>query len=315
MPPRNRGRPPQRLFAPPGEGFWEPIQPGTLPVMPRPYVPMASRQRQGPVFGSQGYLPYQRGPVPGYMSPEASYFAPPAPSYMLPSGAQTPVMGAAQNAVLGMGASMPGTQVFSPFMPAAAGFPEGVSPTAMAAGGAGYPGPRLQPSDAVAWPAQDVYGVGTWPYTAQNPQPATLPTGAGGAPGGPGAGRGSATPPAPANPAPPGINQGWWDAFTREHGGENPQEFYERSGEGLQDALWDRDWSEQFARDTGRPPNDDEWRAHWFMTRTGATQEQRDEWKRAKEIRRALRRYGDREPSEPFQQRPPVYVPPYVIWG
>lgn len=60
----------------------------------------------------------------------------------------------------------------------------------------------------------------------------------------------------------------WYDAFTQEHGGIDPVEFYGggtwRSEEdALQQALWDKAWGDQFARTYGRGPTDDEWRSSY----------------------------------------------------
>lgn len=69
--------------------------------------------------------------------------------------------------------------------------------------------------------------------------------------------------------APAGVPAGWYRQFQEEHGGETPEEFYRRTGEGLDEALADRAWGEQFARERGRPPSEDDWRYNWFMTRKG----------------------------------------------
>lgn len=124
--------------------------------------------------------------------------------------------------------------------------------------------------------------------------------------------------------APPGINAAWWDEFTAQHGGQDPDTFYERQGEGLAEALADRDWGAQFAQAQGRPPTDDEWRVHWFQTRTGMSQEDRDAWRRKKETRRTLKqttggklpwaRSAQEAAAGGGEARPPLWVPPSVTW-
>lgn len=183
--------------------------------------------------------------------------------------------------------------------------------TAQAQGGGLWPAVRGMWERGVGMPAEAL-GILERAYQRQAGAGTQGLPGQAGA-GAPTRGGGAAAARAPRNPAPPGINQAWWDQFTAEHAGENPDQFYGRTGEGLAEALADREWSEAFARDTGRPPSEDEWRAHWFMTRTGATQEQRDEWRRAREMRRVLRE--QRSPGRRFEERPPVFVPPYVVWG
>lgn len=60
----------------------------------------------------------------------------------------------------------------------------------------------------------------------------------------------------------------WYNQFTSEHGGTDPISFYGggiwRSEEdALDQALWDAEWGNQFARTYGRPPTDDEWKSSY----------------------------------------------------
>lgn len=60
----------------------------------------------------------------------------------------------------------------------------------------------------------------------------------------------------------------WYDAFTNEHGGVDPVDFYGggvwRSEEdALKQALWDKEWGDQFARTYGRAPTEDEWKSSY----------------------------------------------------
>lgn len=115
--------------------------------------------------------------------------------------------------------------------------------------------------------------------------------------------------------APPGVNPGWYAQFQREHGGQTPEEFYGQTGEGLPEALADREWAEGFAQMTGEPPSQYDWEEHWYSTRGyGRPREQSPReyaaWQKArKERRRArMKEKGEQEP------RPPTYMPPPIIW-
>lgn len=73
----------------------------------------------------------------------------------------------------------------------------------------------------------------------------------------------------------------WWQEFTQAHGGQTPVQYYGQAGQnelggagyspegtaGLGQALEDLQWSQQFAAAAGRPPNDREWRDHWYAIR------------------------------------------------
>lgn len=93
-----------------------------------------------------------------------------------------------------------------------------------------------------------------------------------------------------------GAGLGWWyKAFQDEHEGQTPEQYYKATGEGLAEALADKEWAENFAEDNGRPPTDDEWRWWWFESRTGGAP-------------------PGEEPEEAGEARPPLYVPPPTTW-
>jgi hypothetical protein len=56
----------------------------------------------------------------------------------------------------------------------------------------------------------------------------------------------------------------WASAFAAEHGGAGPMETYKKHAQPLVAAMIDKLWGEDFAKKTGRPPSDEEWRAHWY---------------------------------------------------
>jgi hypothetical protein len=157
---------------------------------------------------------------------------------------------------------------------------------------------------------------GSYPTPAQvmaQQQAAQRQVVAGGGGGGGGTGGGMVANMAAENP-PEGISGRWWNEFRAQHGGQNPSQAYGQHGEGLAEALYDKAWSEGFARAEGRPPTDEEWTAHYYATRGGPrmSEEQR-------QLRRALRRarggYVPPTSTTPEQeQRPPTFVPPYVVW-
>jgi hypothetical protein len=70
----------------------------------------------------------------------------------------------------------------------------------------------------------------------------------------------------------------------------------------------------------GRAPTDDDWRAHWFATRVGyqprsqMTPRQYDRWLKARKERRRARQNEGKIKKEGDDQRPPVYMPPPIIW-
>lgn len=121
--------------------------------------------------------------------------------------------------------------------------------------------------------------------------------------------------------APPGVNPGWYAEFQRRHGGQTPEEFYGRTGEGLPEAMADLEWSQGFAQMYGRPPTEDDWKAHWFATRVGRqpgegtmggmTPRQYERWQRARKERRRAKKAEKEGTNEP---RPPTWMPPQIIW-
>jgi len=70
-------------------------------------------------------------------------------------------------------------------------------------------------------------------------------------------------------------NAGWWDAFTKAHGGESPVSNYTGTPEkyvsddeaygATREAEWDRAWGDQFARMHGRGPTDEEWADSYYQ--------------------------------------------------
>lgn len=150
-------------------------------------------------------------------------------------------------------------------------------------------------------------------------QPAAAPPGPGLEAGGGGGGGGGGT-----RAAPPGVNPGWYAEFQRRHGGQTPEEFYGQTGEGLPEAMADEEWGRGFAEMYGRAPTDDDWRAHWFATRVGyqprgqMTPRQYDRWLKERKARRRARQEARRNEGkirkEGDDQRPPVYMPPPIIW-
>ena len=56
----------------------------------------------------------------------------------------------------------------------------------------------------------------------------------------------------------------WATAFKAERGGRGVLAAYARHEEPLTAALIDKLWGEQFAREVGRAPTEEEWKAHWY---------------------------------------------------
>ncbi len=77
----------------------------------------------------------------------------------------------------------------------------------------------------------------------------------------------------------------WYQAFQQAHAGMTPEQFYGQPGQtytggpgytpasGLQQALEDSAWGDQFYRAWGRAPNDYEWQEHWYSTHGGRRQQ------------------------------------------
>jgi len=155
------------------------------------------------------------------------------------------------------------------------------------------------------YPASFVPGGMTGPTLAGPPMTAAGPVST--AAGTPAPTTGEGTVKTKYREAPAGVPAGWYRQFQEEHG-ETPEEFYKRTGEGLDEALADRAWGEQFARDTGRPPNEDEWRYNWYMTRRGHPPPtfSPEQW----DILRKYQRRRTGEGSEPRTPRPLVVPGP-----
>lgn len=66
--------------------------------------------------------------------------------------------------------------------------------------------------------------------------------------------------------APGGVDQQWWDEFTREHNGRTPEDVYHGD---IDAALRDRAWGDQFYRTYGRPPSEYDWKASYYTRRYG----------------------------------------------
>ncbi len=168
-------------------------------------------------------------------------------------------------------------------------------------------------------------------YTQPNPQapaqagaqptaqPGAQPAGGGGG----GGGRGQWQ-------APPGVNPQWYNQFRQEHGGQTPEQFYGNTGEGLPEAMADEEWGRGFAAMYGRPPTEDDWRAHWFATRGGGgggtptrrELRQQEAWQKERRAQRRARQRGmgekeseqTRTGEEQRAPRAPLYVPPQITW-
>jgi hypothetical protein len=108
--------------------------------------------------------------------------------------------------------------------------------------------------------------------------------------------------------APPGVDAGWYKQFQIEHDGEKPEDFYARTGEGIDEALEDRDWGNRFAQMYGRPPSEYDWEEYWYASRPpyrGRPQGDPGAGWRRKSLR------GKTDVDE---KRPPLYVPERTSW-
>lgn len=104
------------------------------------------------------------------------------------------------------------------------------------------------------------------------------------------------------SPAPPDIDAAWWKQFQVEHGGEDPKKFYARTGEGIDEALEDRDWGNRFAQMYGRGPSEYDWEEHWYATRAYG-RPQGPGWRRK-----------SKSGATDDALRPPLYVPQQTAW-
>lgn len=174
--------------------------------------------------------------------------------------------------------------------------------------------PRAAAGAAQPWrpPYEEAFGWWTpeqqaqVTYATQAPTPAAPPAGGG---GGGGRGRGLVA-------APPGVNPGWYAQFQREHEGQTPEQFYGQTGEGLPEAMADEEWARGFAQMMGRAPSQYDWEEHWYSTRGyGRPREQSPReyaaWQKARKERRRAKK-AEKEGTD--QPRPPVWMPPQVIW-
>lgn len=151
---------------------------------------------------------------------------------------------------------------------------------------------------------------------------------------------------------PPGIDPKWYAQFMKEHGGQTAEQFYSnvgRYGEGLAEALADRQWGDEFAREHGgRAPTQDEWTAHYYGSRPGAAwaamsklerkaerKASRKRWKKDWASEKGYSSWGEyesmlasgevnpgeskaeaqaRKQKELEESRGPLYVPPQFSW-
>ena len=107
--------------------------------------------------------------------------------------------------------------------------------------------------------------------------------------------------------APPNVDPAWYRQFQIEHGGEKPEDFYARTGEGLDEAVADRDWGNRFAQMMGRAPSEYDWEEHWYATRPPYRGRPQGDpgpgW----------RRKSKRGATED-EKRAPLYVPQQTSW-
>jgi len=105
----------------------------------------------------------------------------------------------------------------------------------------------------------------------------------------------------------------WQSEFSKEHGGASANDWYKAQGEGLAEALGDREWSVRFAQEQGRSPTQTEWEDHWYITRTGRPRPtfSPEQWKALRGMMKRRRSSGGGAEEE---KRPPNYVPPMTIW-
>jgi hypothetical protein len=176
---------------------------------------------------------------------------------------------------------------------------------AMAPGQAGYQGAYNEPA----------YTMGNAPQAPQAPT-------AGGAGGQAGGGY----------RPPPGIDPAWYREFQQQHGGKAPEQFYGGHGEGLAEALADREWSQGFQQMTGHAPSQYDWENWYYQSRYGGrpgpprgsreyeamraaekykSEKRTHKWRRKQRIAAGTEK--PRKKGEP-EQRPPLWVPPQVTW-
>lgn len=274
------------------QGFGAQMGAGTGAVVP-PYAPGAAGAQFGPTFGGAQATRQGVGVpgIPGRL---------PYPDDMITAGGGYPAMGAVGPIQAGVMGAQAGQMPPIPTQGVPGGYNPYLPVTARA---------TRTPPPGTSGPTVPVYPWGTAPASGPGTMPPPPPNSQGQAPAMPpqvpqGAGGGQQQ---QGSPAPPGINQKWWNDFTKEHEGQNPIEFYGATGEGLAEALADLEWSQGFAEMYGRPPTDDDWRAWWMKTRGGPTPEEI-------EAMREQRRKIAQEIRDETRQRPPLWVPPQTIW-
>jgi len=226
--------------------------------VPEGYTPGIGWRRQGNLTGR--YRP-QAAAAPGYVSEAGRGYRQaqrtPASWGRMPSWYTGGATGYAPAGVASVAAP--------PSVPAGVGYPPqqivSVAPPAQPTGGGFNPLPLI---GEVVQKVQPYYGL--YKNAAQAAAEGGLVGGPGSAPGGAaGAGAGVG---AQYEPAPRGVPAGWYRQFQQEHG-ETPEQFYGRTGEGLDEAWADKQFGDEFYRQYGRAPNEQEWEENWYQTRRG----------------------------------------------
>jgi hypothetical protein len=160
---------------------------------------------------------------------------------------------------------------------------------------------------------QGAYNEPAGTYTMGNAPRAPQAGGAGGA-GGTGGGY----------KAPPGVDRAWYEEFKKQHGGQAPEQSYGRHGEGLAEALADREWSQGFQQMAGHAPSQYDWENWYYQSRYGGrpgppkgTREYKamraaERYKRERKRKKARR--AARQAAGGEDNRPPLWVPPQLTW-
>lgn len=267
-------------------------------------MPKGRRKQKPPTAQPPGWLGAGRATpaaAPGYAPPLRGQIGPttgPPPPVRFPRTVPAP--------------RVPTTPA-QPYLPTTLRTGAAAAPPGQAQGQGFYFDPR-RPTPAVdRLIAQGILGPPTPPddrqYTPPQVGQGAAPGGGGGIEAGGGGGGGGGG----GRAAPAGVNPEWYAEFQRRHDGQTPEEFYARTGEGLPEAMADAEWARGFAEMYGRAPTDDDWRAHWFATRAGGTPEEREQRRRRRQKeRKQVKREQKMKKEE--DQRPPLYVPPNIIW-
>jgi len=116
------------------------------------------------------------------------------------------------------------------------------------------------------------------------------------------------------------LPAGWWNRFQEAHpsaqttkagyAGQTPTQFYAQTGEGLEEALWDLKWSQDYQRATGNAPSDEDWRLHWYATHGGYPMSDTERRAAKKQRREEWRKENKPEPTPT-----PAWNPSPVYWG